>query len=404
MLAHKRERATVRPRCQTVAGTCKSYKDKKVGEKDKVERRNKTSDRDGRVYDQRKGEWTSRDKAEVEFGYRVMQGPCLERVEAELAIMNYPGKLGPPFQVAPCVVLYFDRMRQMFSMSYRFIEGVVRAILEPKGIYCPTFSEAQKVLKSYNSDPELAEIIRSAGEYIDGMFEPVFTETETTIEESLDEGCEIEDSDIMTVFVLPPPDGRDIECALDGSGQTISHTGPYLRVKHGLDHARFIHQHALVDITSKSLKPIAYMITTDEIGDSKAMDLLLREAVKAGHRIRKLYADGAYEGYSHWDVADELGIEFVVNIPKNRKTSLRNFTRNDAIRRYRSMTRDEWVRLTGYGRRWYVEVFFSVLKRVFGDNINATTFVMQKAGMRTKYELHAERARIQEKRLGNLRI
>ena len=29
---------------------------------------------------------------------------------------------------------------------------------------------------------------------------------------------------------------------------------------------------------------------------------------------------------------------------------------------------------------------------------------MQKAGMRTKYELHAERARIQEDHLGNLRI
>ena len=50
-----------------------------------------------------------------------------------------------------------------------------------------------------------------------------------------------------------------------------------------------------------------------------------------------------------------------------------------------------------------MEVFFSILKRVFGDNINATTFVMQKAGMRTKYELHAERARIQEDYLGNLR-
>ena len=403
MFEHKRERATVRLRCQTMAGTRRSYKDKNVGEKDKVITRNKNFGRDGRKYDRRKGEWTPRDKAEVEFGCRVAKGPCLERIEAELAIMNYPGKLGPPFKVAPCVVLYLDRLRQMFSMSYRFIEGFVKGLLEEKGVYCPSYSEAQKVLKSYNSDPRLTYVLRSAGEYIDGMFEPVFIETDTTIEENLTE--DVEDSDIMTVFVLPPDgSGMEIECAIDGSGQTISHTGPYLRIKHGLDHARFIHQHALVDITSKSLKPIAYMITTDEIGDSKAMDLLVREAVKAGHRIRKLYADGAYEGYSHWDLTDELGIEFVVNIPANRKTGLRNFTRNKAITLFRSMPKEEWIEHTGYGRRWYVEVFFSILKRVFGDNINATTFVMQKAGMRTKYELHVERARIQEDRLGNLRI
>ena len=101
---------------------------------------------------------------------------------------------------------------------------------------------------------------------------------------------------------------------------------------------------------------------------------------------------------------DGLDTEFVVNIPANHKTSMRNFTRNEAIKLFRSMPEEEWIEHTGYGRRWYVEVFFSILKRVFGDNINATTFVMQKAGMRTKYELHAERARIQEDRLGNLRI
>lgn len=380
----------------------KSYKDKKVGEKDKIVKRNKVSDKNGRLYDQRKGEWTARDRAEVEFGSRVAKGPCLKRIETELRILNYPGKLGPPFLVAPCVVLYFDRLRQMFSMSYRFVEGFVKGILEEKGVYCPSYSEAQKVLKKYNSEPRLADVLRSAGEYIDGMFEPVFIETASTIEGSLTE--EVEDSDIMTVFVLPP-DGsaREIECAIDGSGQSITHTGPYLRIKHGLDHAKFIHQHTLVDVTSKSLKPIAYMITTAEVGDSKVMDILVREAVKAGHRIVKLYADGAYEGLSHWDTVDELGIEFVVNIPKGRKTSLKNFTRNNAIRLFRSMTKEEWVEKTGYGRRWYVEVFFSILKRVFGDNINATTFVMQKAGMRTKYELHAERARIQEDYLGNLR-
>ena len=387
-----------------MAGDRKSYKDKKAGEKDKVSKRNKTSSKDGRIYDQRKGEWTIRDKAEVEFGYRVAQGPCPERVASELAILNYPGKVGPPFQVAPCVVLYFDRLKQMFSQSYRFIEGFVKGLLESKGIYCPTYSEAQKVLKSYNPDPKLAGVIRSAGEYIDGMFEPVFVETETTIEEGLNKEKEVEDSELMTAFVLPPDDsGREIECALDGSGQTITQTGPYLRTKHGLDHSMFIHQHVLVDITSKSLKPIAYIITSSEIGDSEAMDILIREAVKAGHRIKRLYADGAYEGYSHWDVTDELGIEFIVNIPSNRKTSLKNFNRNTAIRLYRSMSKDELVKLVGYGRRWYVEVFFSVLKRVFGDNINATTFVMQKAGMRTNYELYAERARIQEDRLGNIR-
>ena len=65
---------------------------------------------------------------------------------------------------------------------------------------------------------------------------------------------------------------------------------------------------------------IAFAITDKDVGDSPLMIPLLETAVAAGHRIGKVYADGAYSSVENFEyVCGKLKARFVTSFKVNTK-------------------------------------------------------------------------------------
>jgi len=353
---------------------------KKRGER---KERNRKTDRYGNVYDQRKDTWTARDKAEEEFGRGVAEPPPGELAEAELEVMNYKGKRGPKFKIAPSVVKFCTRMREVCGTSYRLDAGIAGEILEKDGIYSPSYSSIHKL----------------AGKYLgtekgDGISERAAPRTDRRSAEITDIRVphKIKDAELMTARVFPCGREDGPRCfAADGTGQTLSSPGPYKKSMYG-GRAKFVHHSALVD--TETLRVAAYLTASDKVGDARVLPLLLDAAERGGHAIKRVFADGAYDSFDNWNAAAGKGIEFVVNIRPAAKKGLTSFERNEAIDIIGNIGRETRAILFGYGRRWKAEVFFSVFKRVFGDDVRARKFEMVSKCMDVKYELYNERQEI----------
>jgi hypothetical protein len=180
--------------------------------------RDKDHDRYGRQYDRRTGTWTERDCAEEDFG-RALSCPdwiIPERANAELAVLNFPRKKGPPFKIAPCVVFCFVRLKSVCGLGYRTATGLVKGALEQKGVRCPTYSSACKLATAYcgartgMTAPREAEALTDpAGSYRDRI-----CVTETAVPQ------DVEHRGLMTVRVVGPsgPEERSRVTALDSTG------------------------------------------------------------------------------------------------------------------------------------------------------------------------------------------
>lgn len=358
-------------------------------------KRNKKTDRYGNVYDQRKGTWTARDKAEEEFGRTFTKTLDKERTDAELAVMNRSGKRGPPFRIAPSVVAFSMRLKEFCNKSYRAVAGMVKEHLEPLGIYCPTYSSARKLADKYLGTERGREIMEEASKLADAVFEEILKYTDLQVPH------EIDDAELMTVRVIPDRSGgRPRSVAADGSGQTLRSAGHWKRLVWGGTAGKFVHQHALVDIDT--LEPIAFLIASDGVGDAKVLRILLEGALGGGHNIKKVLADSSYDTFCNWEAVAGKGIEFVVNLKSNARKGLKSFERNEEVGIVDTVGRELWAILFGYGRRWLVEVFFSVFKKVFGDSVHAQAFGMIAKCMDVKYGLYCERQRIISRHLGGL--
>nr|WP_264338766.1 transposase [Wolbachia endosymbiont (group A) of Cheilosia soror] len=88
--------------------------------------------------------------------------------------------------------------------------------------------------------------------------------------------------------------------------------------------------------------------------------------------MKALYADRAYDRHKLYKLCDECGIKTKIPPKKTMQQSIQNMAeRNAAIRLIKSYSEDgmkRWKRQTNYGKRSYVESFFSRLKQTFGFN------------------------------------
>lgn len=83
---------------------CKKIKDIYAIEKKPA--RNKKTNSNGVPYENRNGHWTALDKAAADEGIIIGGWLLRERIEAELSILNPPGKRGRPYMYPPSLVLY----------------------------------------------------------------------------------------------------------------------------------------------------------------------------------------------------------------------------------------------------------------------------------------------------------
>lgn len=87
-----------------MTGSCKKIKDIYTIEVKPT--RNKTTNSDGVPYENRNGHWAALDKAAANVGIIIGGWLLPERIEAELSILNPPGKKGRPYQYPPSLILF----------------------------------------------------------------------------------------------------------------------------------------------------------------------------------------------------------------------------------------------------------------------------------------------------------
>ena len=288
------------------------------------------------------GEQRANNTAMVEFarGKSSVEG-WIPIFRMELEEMNR-GKRGRPYDYCDSMILWILSIMTLNSSTFRCTAGFVAGILKSHGLKAPSYSRLHE----------------RAAELLDSM-----------ISDSRSK------KDILVLKASGIIRAEERNVGIDSSGFNLSDTTLWRNTKWGTGPKKkgWLKLHALCDTDTGEI--IAYAITGERVGDSPLLKPLLEAAVKAGHRIGRVYADGAYGSIDNFEyVCGTLGKEFVTSFrvdtqPKNHGSS----HRGKAVRLWCELPYREWVRVSGYGRRWKSECTFSDLKRIFRETLNAHT-------------------------------
>ena len=254
----------------------------------------------------------------------------------ELKVMNQ-GKRGKPYSFCDSMIFWIMSLQTLIKGTYRTVAGIAAAAIEENRLEAPSYSRLFE---------RTAELIGKIADSEEGIFV-------------------LKASGNIT--------GRRRNVGIDSSGFNLSDTTLWRKDKWGTGpkNKGWLKLHALCDTDSGEI--IAYAITSKSVGDSPILIPLLKAAKAAGHRICRVYADGAYSSDENFRyVCDKCGLEFVTSFKVNTApTNNGSQARGAAARLWCSLPYAEWVEVSGYGRRWKCECTFSDLKRIFGETINA---------------------------------
>jgi len=277
------------------------------------------------------------DRAMVEFAWEISDiTPWLPVFEAELREMNR-GKRGRPFEYPDSLVLWTLAYMECLGLSYRMAVGNLSAVLGAHGIAPPSHSRLCERLGELARDP-------AAG---------------------LPAG-------VLAARACGRADGRERSAGVDSTGICLSTAGLWRDEAWGREEGArgWLKLHALVDTDTGEI--LAYAVTERDVGDSPMLPALLGLALSAGHRIRTLFADGAYASVANYGAVAAEGIRFVTSfrsdtVPRNRGCA----AWGDATRLWCALPYGDWVAASGYGTRWKCECVFSDLKRILGEAVTA---------------------------------
>lgn len=374
-------------------------------------RRNKTENSLGEPYENRKGRWTELDRAQQVYGKTLYTWLTVERCEAELSLLNSSGKRGRPYAYPPSLIRFLILLKEDNNHSYR--RSVAHNILDNLGLDTPSYSTVHKSEEhffkdghGYNIMAEAGVILASKG--IRELFDPCsmsFTgvrpafaapdiapicEAEVQRQSMMDgEAEELRDMMETAVFRRVVGDGTVHVAAVDGSGVGVSGPGIYLEHIWKVNDRRFIKQHVLLDVHSKEV--LAFAVTLEKPGDSAMFVPLLEGAVKAGVSVGCVYADSAYDSTANWKFAEENGMVFVPNLKKRFGKNRDLPERNAQLETEEAVGKKQSHILTGYNIRWLVEVFFSVIKKLYGEKIRNRLFDRMVLTVRARYDLYMMR-------------
>jgi hypothetical protein len=128
--------------------------------------------------------------------------------------------------------------------------------------------------------------------------------------------------------------------------------------------SRYVKLHFAVRVDTHEV--VAMEVSTDDMHDVKALPGLVEEAER-NVRVAKMIGDGAYDSGEVYDLLEAKGIEPVVKPRRNAGLGAGPPARRRAVSRIRELGYEAWARITGYGRRWAVEISYSTFKRLFGE-------------------------------------
>lgn len=260
---------------------------------------------------------------------------------AELERMNR-NRIGCPFKYTDSMFAWILLLMGYLNLSYGQATGIAMDKLKREGI----------------PEPSISTVHRRIADLVSSMV--------------LD--APPEDARILCRYVSPHRTHRLRRGALDSSGFSLSNYFQWCESKWGIENKDvWLKLHVLADVDTGEV--LAYVLTYNDVGDSRMLPLLMELAKRGGHRMSVLYADGAYGSIENWRiVSGEYKCKFVTSFtvsmtPRNRGCS----ARGEAVREWCSLPYDEWVKVTGYGTRWKVEVVFSDMKRILTEVFRSKT-------------------------------
>ncbi|MFQ6087795.1 MAG: transposase, partial [Candidatus Methanofastidiosia archaeon] len=94
-----------------------------------------------------------------------------------------------------------------------------------------------------------------------------------------------------------------------------------------------------------------------------------------GRRVKRVLADATHDTRENFNFLKRNGIKSGIRIRKSASTKPRwSPYRAKCVRELRKLGKKEWKEKYGYGKRWAAESHFSAVKRMFGENLRATSF------------------------------
>jgi len=174
-----------------------------------------------------------------------------------------------------------------------------------------------------------------------------------------------------TSFDLLSIDVEDAVIAIDSTGMKVTNRGEWMREKWRRRRG-WIKVHIVVNVKTHEL--LALEITDERVGDNAMARKLIEGADKNVKNIKKVLGDGAYDTRELFNFLKQKNIEAGIRIRKNASTRARGSRyRAKCVRERKKLGEEKWKEKYEYGKRWAVESYFSAVKRIFGENLKATT-------------------------------
>ena len=260
--------------------------------------------------------WDRYNRSLVDRGFDLLNPLFFLRWKLLLS-ENNRGKRGRPFKVPTALITFLAKMRAKYNAPFRDLQSLARTYCALLGLGCIHYSNIFRRMRSMRL-----------------LFDPGIGE-------------------------------RD--AAIDSSGFKITIRGDYLGTKWKRKRKGWKKLHVVVSIHDISV--LSFAISDDRGSDSRYGNKLLHEVAD---RLRKLFADKAYDSKGIHNLLSERGITAVIPPRKNASTQARGSpSRARIVRRIRKIGEDAWKKENDYGKRWLVEIFFAGLKRTMGEVIKA---------------------------------
>lgn len=280
-----------------------------------------TKERWGDTYFDRRN-WKLYTEQLVKRGEFFIDLNFVEHWDEELAAMNL-GKIGAPYQF-PNSLIELQAVWHAKRIPYRMIEGITRGLT------------AMGNVVEYNNY--------------------------TTANRRMNKlACQlaVPSSDNLTVFS-------------DGTGFHVVEGGEYLREKYGKKNRRWVQVVILGDPDTK--EPVSFEVNIIQNSELDSAKRQLAELKRKNVKIKEFGGDGTYDEIALWNQLVYAGIKPIIKPDKNAivPSGSRERDKNVLDRNYWGY--DIWAREQGYGYRWpATEGIFSAVKRVFGEEIHATS-------------------------------
>jgi transposase len=244
---------------------------------------------------------------------------------------NNRGKRGHPYATPNAFITFLAKLRAVYSIPFRSLEGVARIFSRITGIRSVCYTNIFRRIRRIT--PKLTN-----------------------------------------------PGGKPVDCAIDSTGFKITIRGDYLGNKWNRKRRGWIKLHAVISIQDVSV--ISFAITDEHVHDAKAGRKLL-ESVK--NRIMRIFGD---RGYDSKAIFNQFGSATIIPPRKNASTRSRGSpARAKVVRLIRKTSEKEWKDSVEYGKRWNVEIYFSGLKRTMGEIIKAVKpeYIVQEIALKVQY-------------------